>query len=488
MKPLTGLDASFLHLETAEMPMHVGALHVLALPAGFKGSFIERLRAHIEQRLPQLAALRRRLGKVPLDLFNPVWEDAVPDLGEHIVSQTLPAGSGLRALEQAVAWLHMSLLPRDRPLWKFHVFEGLAPGHQGQTYVALYTQMHHAAVDGQAAVALASVILDLSPEPRALPERPARPPRAPLGAVGLLRGALAHQWHQTLRLGRALPAGIGNLAQLATQTAEDALQTWRQAPRKQRSGLAAPRTRFNSSVGRERRFASLSLPLAALNAARARHGASLNDALLMICSGALRRLLLELGELPRQPLVAAVPISKRAEGDSAASNQVSMTRVRLPTQIADPRRRLAQLLREAATMKRGMATMKALMPADFPSPGWPWLLGSAARLWGGAHLAEKLPPLVNLVISNVPGAPVPLYLAGARMLTNAPASIIVHGIALNLTVQSYAGQLELGLIADGAALDEAQALAFIGHLQAAYDELLALPAPRRAVAKATRSA
>ncbi|MDT9002230.1 wax ester/triacylglycerol synthase family O-acyltransferase [Paucibacter sp. APW11] len=492
MRQLAGLDAGFLYLETPEMPMHVGALHVLELPAGFQGRFVDLLRAHIAARLPHLPALRRRLASVPLDLFNPAWVAAEPDLAQHIVAIELPPGSAMRALQDAVGRLHGQLLDRERPLWKFHVFENLAPGNEGQRYVALYTQLHHAAVDGQAAVALASVILDLSPEPRELPAKPARAARTPLGPVGLLRGALAHQWQQTMKLARALPGSVGTLSQLASQSAGEALSAlagrWRgEASGAGSSDLLAPRMRFNQSISAARSFASLSLPLAGLNEARKRHGASLNDAVLMVCGSALRRLLLELGELPKKPLIAAVPISLREAGDTRASNQVSMTRVSLATHIADPRRRLAQLLQASAAMKQGMGAIKDLMPEDFPSPGLPWLLAAAAKLYGRAHLAERVPPLVNLVISNVPGPAMPLYLAGARMLTNAPASIVVHGIALNITVQSYNGMLEVGLMACAEVLPDTQALA--AHLQAAYDEFLALKPvaarPHRPVAQGT---
>ena len=171
MKQLAGLDASFLFLETPEMPMHVGALHILELPPGTKGRYIDALRAHIESRLPLTPALRRRMVAMPLNLSNPGWVDADPDMAVHIVSIRLPKHSGMAELEAAVGELHPVLLDRELPLWKFHVFEDLAPTEDGLKRVALYTQLHHAAVDGQAAVALASVLLDLSPGANAVNRR-----------------------------------------------------------------------------------------------------------------------------------------------------------------------------------------------------------------------------------------------------------------------------------------------------------------------------
>ncbi|HJV94753.1 MAG TPA: wax ester/triacylglycerol synthase domain-containing protein, partial [Albitalea sp.] len=176
MKQLTGLDASFLYLEAPEMPMHVGALHLLELPASYRGSFVADLRRHIAARLAAVPVLCRKPAWMPLNLANPVWVDAQPNLKQHIVAVKLAKGSSFADLEAAVGQLHTQLLDRDRPLWKFYVFEGLAPGPDQSKRYGLYTQVHHAAVDGQAAVALAAAIFDVSPE--AKPVKPAaRPPK-----------------------------------------------------------------------------------------------------------------------------------------------------------------------------------------------------------------------------------------------------------------------------------------------------------------------
>jgi WS/DGAT/MGAT family acyltransferase len=483
MKQLAGLDAAFLHLETAEMPMHVGALHVLELPADYRGEYLQDLRNHIASRLPLTPVLRRRLASMPLNLANPTWVDAEPDLDLHIVGYDMPPGSGLAALEQQVSLLHPQLLDRSLPLWKFHVFLGLEPGPEGQQLVGLYSQLHHAAVDGQAAVALAGVILDLQPQPaeRKLPATRAR--RVQLGATGMLRGAIAHQWQQTLKLAKALPGAAGTLSMMAARTALEAagssLQSWlssepepTQAERVRNLGLA-PRTRLNTSLSAERSFSTVSLSLLALNRTRRLHGASLNDAVLFICGGALRRLFAKHGPLPRKSLVAAVPVSMRAGGDSTANTQATMSLVSLGTHLADPAKRLAHVLAASAAMKGELDRVKDLMPSDYPSIGVPWLMQAGALLYGRLRAADKLPVLANLVISNVPGPTVPLYLAGARMLTNYPASIIVHGMALNITVQTFDASLDIGIMACGQALPETAALA--AYIETAFMEFLALP-------------
>ena len=457
MKPLSGLDAAFLHLETPEMPMHVGALHVFELPAGYKGDFAEDIRRHIAARLPLLAPLRRRLAQMPLQLANPAWVDAEPDLQDHIVAIKLPKGSDLAELQYQVAALHPLLLPRDRPLWKFRVFTGLARGRGQPQRFGLYTQMHHAAVDGQAAVALAKAMLDLSPEPRAI-DVAARAPRLAPSTSRLIGGMLAHQWEQVGNLVRNLPATVGALTNMARAGAGTAAN----AARGKAGGTVAdaagsnlglaPRTRLNVSVSATRSFAAVSLPLEDLKALRRAHDATLNDLVLMLCSGALRRHFSAHGPLPRKPLVAAVPISLRAAGDASANNQASMTLVKLHTNIADPARRFAQIKAATAAMKSTLGDVKTLMPTDFPSLGIPWLMRTATALYGRAKVAERLPPLANVVISNVPGPAFPLYMAGAKMLSNHPTSIVAHGVALNITVQTYDQSLDIGLIACGRAL------------------------------------
>lgn len=477
MKQLPGLDASFLHLETPQMPMHVGALHNFELPADYTGDFVADMRLHMAARLVHAPALRQKLARMPLNFANPSWIDAEPDLEEHIVRITLPKGSGQAELEAKVGELHPVLLQRDRPLWKFHVFDGLAAGPNGERRYAMYTQVHHAAVDGQAAVALGRAILDLTPvAPQAAARRgkakasdPAEPDgtRRPLGTTGMLRAALANQLGLVVDAVKAIPATVGTLSQLAVGAVP------RRGSKRVGSLGLAPRTRLNVTVSARRAFASVSLPLAQLNSTRRKHHASLNDAVLMICSGALRRYFLRHGPLPRKSLVAGVPISTRAKGDTSSNNQATMTVVSLGTHVGDPKKRLAHVLAATAAMKDSMGHMKSLMPTDFPSLGVPWLMEGLGALYAKAKVADRLPAIANVTISNVPGPTVPLYMAGAKMLTNYPTSIVVHGVALNITVQTYNESLEFGLMSCGDAMPEVAELAL--HVHEAFDEFQALP-------------
>jgi diacylglycerol O-acyltransferase / wax synthase len=474
MKQLSGLDATFLYLETAEMPMHVGALHLIELPAGFKGKFVSALRRHIESRLPVAAVLRRRLWWMPLNLANPAWVDAEPDMKAHIVEVKLPKGSGMPELEAAVSRLHPVLLDRKRPLWKMHIFDGLAPGANGLRRVALYTQLHHAAVDGQAAVALANAILDVTPEPRTIEAQPSKRPKTfRLEMTEMLRGVLGNQAQKVAEIVRNLPATVGTLKNAAsTAVATSDLITGKKTP----SNLTlAPRTPLNMSITAGRAFASVTLPLPELKELGRAFDATINDMVLMVCSTALRRYYSKKRSLPRKSLIAAVPISLREKGDTSADNQASMSLISLGTNIADPKKRLAHVKTATAAMKSTMGKLKSILPTDFPSLGVPWLIEAATALYGKAKVADRIPQVANVVISNVPGPPMPLYVAGAKMLTNYPTSIIVHGMALNITVQSYDKSLDFGLMADAQAMPDVRDLA--DAIGIAFDDLRALPRP-----------
>jgi diacylglycerol O-acyltransferase / wax synthase len=479
MKQLSSLDATFLHIETPQMPMHVGAVHLLELPAGYKGRYVQDLRRHLASRLPAAPALRRRLWWMPLNLANPAWVDAEPDLKHHVAEirlgkEQVRGRDALGLMEDQVSQLHPVLLDRQKPLWKFFVIEGLPPTAHGRKQVGVISQLHHAAVDGQAAVALANVLLDVSPQARTLEIRPSKRVKTfKLDMTEALRGALAREAQQVARLVRELPATVGTLAGAARLVLGKATGSRQDAA--PANVTLAPTTPLNVSVGTTRAFAAVSLPLPELKLLARAHGATLNDLVLMLCSTALRRHLGRLKKLPRKSLVAAVPISLREAGDTRADNQASMSLISLGTHIADPRKRLDHVIAASRAMKEAMGSVKSILPTDFPSLGVPWLMEAAAHLYGKAKVAERIPQVANLVISNVPGPQVPLYLAGARMLTNYPTSIVVHGLALNVTVQSFDQSMDFGLMADAQALPDVKLLA--ESIQVALDDLRGLTLP-----------
>ena len=213
------------------------------------------------------------------------------------------------------------------------------------------------------------------------------------------------------------------------------------------SVMLAPRTPFNVHIGTQRSFAVASLPLDTVKRVARHFGASLNDVVLALCASTLREYLQRRRLLPKKSLIAAMPVSLRAAGDGAANNQVSMVQCELPTALADPVERLRAISAATGQLKRQVASVRGLIPTDFPGFAAPIWATGLSRLWGSGTIAERLPQLANLVVSNVPGPPVPLYLAGVKVLHSYPVSIVTHGLGLNITVNSYAGSLEFGLLA-----------------------------------------
>ena len=468
MNHLSGIDAAFLHLESPEMPMHVGSLHVLELPQGHAGDFFEDVKACLAERLHTADVFTRKLALMPFDLSNPVWvEDEDIDLEHHVRHITLPKPGSNTQLQQYVARLHSTLLDRSRPLWEFFVIDGLRSGE-----VALYIKVHHARLDGQAGVALGRAIFDTDPAGRRI-----KPPRAKLrrnqyqlGVAELLSAALSNTAQQVVKLVKALPA-IGRAAKsvLLPEKDENGRRQW-SLPTS--LDFFAPRTTLNVAITNQRRFAARTVPLAEVKEIAKRTGVSLNDVVMGTVAGALRDYFRGHQELPAKPLSAAVPVSLRAAGDESANNQVSMVLMTLATDVAGPLQRLKKIAEGSAGTKAMMGRVKAAIPTDFPMLAAPWLMSGLASLYGRSRLANVLPPVANVVISNVPGVQAQLYFAGAKIISYYPVSIPAHGMALNVTVQSYNGRLDYGLIACRRALPDIAELADV--LLAEHRKLLEL--------------
>jgi diacylglycerol O-acyltransferase / wax synthase len=467
MKHLSGMDATFFHLETPEMPMHVGSLALVDLPDGYDGDFYEDYKAQMASRLHLAEVFQRKLALMPFELSNPVWvDDDDVDLDYHIRRIILSKPGTFKQLEQYVARLHSSIMDRSRPLWEFYIIEGLKSGQ-----MALYSKVHHAAVDGQAGTALFKAMYDISPEPRAIkpPRRRSSSGQYQLGAAELVGAALKNTAEQYVKLITTLPEAFKALASISLPNLAETLPNLRPGGQ----GLA-PRTPLNVSITNQRAYAARRVSLADTKQTAKRMGVTLNDIVLAACSGALRRYLAEENALPKQPLMAAVPVSLRPEGNTESNNQVSMMLVSLATDIEDPLERLKTINASSTSSKQLSGNLKAVIPTDYPSFGAPWLMSGLATLWGRSRLADNLPPIANVAISNVPGPQVPLYIAGGEVTTYFPVSIPGHSIALNITVQSYNGSLDYGLIACRRAVPDVAEIA--EYVVEAHAELNALAA------------
>jgi WS/DGAT/MGAT family acyltransferase len=471
MKPVKAIDAAFLQLETSATPMHVGALFVLdpGTPQAAR-TFFGRFKAQVGKCLGLSEVFTRRIVTLPLDVANPMWITSAPDLDYHVRRTVLPEPGSQHQLEECVADLHAPLMDRDRPLWELHVIEGLAGGR-----VALYIKTHHAGLDGASAQVFLRSFVDAESRPR---RRRAAPVPEPEHATArdLLQAGALHQLAElrklpgaAVELARSLPGGLGT----AVQTVRDTLAAVT------RDGLpSAPRTPLNVAISGERSFASVEFPLERMKAVARAHDATINDVILAATAGALRRWLVLHDALPAEPLKTAVPFSTRESGNTDHSIQVSFMNIDLHTDVADAHERLRAIHASSVESKVAAQKIKAMMPEDLPSVGLPWLLGALARVVGLPEVIGRLPLPTNVIISNVAGPPMPLYVAGARALTYSPVSIPYHGCALNVTVYSYDGKLFFGLTGARSALPDLRDLA--EGLKVELDLLAAAPRRRRA--------
>lgn len=471
MDYLTGLDSAFLHFESPAMPLHVGALHLLELPEERRAGYFEALKLHLAERVRGLPAFGRKLAAMPFGVANPVWvEDAALDVGSHLRRARVAAPGGMRELEQLVAELHAQPLDRGRALWELHLIEGLADGG-----LAAYLKVHHAALDGQGAAAVAAMLMDATPDAggAAAGRGPRSAASAAYAAAGastngsvhsgdgaapsaatLLTAAVRHSISQTFDLARRVPESLRAAASM----------------RQARPSLA-PRTPLNATITQERDFATLRLPLDEMSRVGRAFGGSANVALLGIVSGAMRRYLSGLGKLPSSSLVAGVAVNLRERGDGRVNNQVGMWFVPLATDEVDVSERMRIIADNAQQMRDGVARARPLLLTDFPSFGVPWLMGGMSAMLNHARLADTLPPMANVVVSNVTGPIGALYLAGAKVTSVYPISVVAHGLALNVTAFSYGDALDIGVTAAKSALPDLHR--FMDCLRQSHTELLA---------------
>src|SRR6201999_709947 len=484
-KKLSSLDASFLYLETPEMPMHVGSMAIFRLPDDYKGDFFEDFKAMIASRLHIAPILKSRLEKAPLDIDHPSWvEDDQFDIDRHIFRGSLPAPHDRATLERIVGWMHAKLLNRARPLWEFYVFEGMKDNEIG-----LYSKMHHACIDGGAGAALTSMIYDISPVPRQVEAPTARAKaQEPRDIAANLMDAYQALWSQPLdaaaaaknielpRSGKSDIGSIlfdnamyqiesagrfaGNIPTMLRSVTDVVGKISDPKSRESLASMTSPPTILNKSISSERSFAGVSISLSRAKALAKLSGGKLNDVVLALSSGVVRRYLVEHGALPQKSLTAAVPISLREEGNSEANNQVFGMICAIATNVDDPRTRLETIIAQSTKSKEMSHPLRALMPqiSNISMLGTPILVQVLALLYSRSGLSDVLPPAANITVSNVPGPRQTLYAAGAGLLHMFPGSISTHGIALNITVQSYRDQLDFGFIAGANIIPHVQVL------------------------------
>jgi len=448
MNRLSGLDAAFLYLETPETPMNIGSVTIFAPTTASRDTIFQRFRDHTVARFNLLPSYRRWPRMMPLGIDHPIWVDEDKlDLDYHIQRRALSPPGSMDQLRSLIGELHMMLLDRARPLWQYHLIEGLEGGG-----FAVYVKVHHADMDGVSGMATVSVIYDFSPDPPPVPATKAPGPAQKPSFVQLIGNALRDFVDQDLRLVRAGPRFALALARVARRAA----RTLRLLPDSLR---LAPKTPFNVSISSERSYGTASISLTDVKHIAKARNATVNDVVLAICAGALRRYLSARKALPGKPLIAAVPVSLREPGHTELNNQVAAVLCSLATDVADPLQRLTVIAASTEDSKQRFFDVKDIWPLDISFLGAPILVTGLARLAAYTRISDILPNVVNLWISSIPGPQQPMYCAGARALHYFPVSIPYHGLALEITSQGYLDNIEFGLTACRATVPDVQVIA-----------------------------
>ncbi len=441
MKRLSGADASFVYGETPSSHMQLGTVAVLDPSTAPNGFDIDRLRELVGVRTGLLGPFLRRMVETPFGLDRPVWvDDQPPDLVRQIRPIGVPAPGGPRELGALVGDLLAYKLEPGRPLWEVWFIEGLEHGR-----VALLTKMHHCLADGVRGARMYEVLYDL--DPGAPLERPDTPvlqgERIPPGwemvmrALPRLAGTPLRAVRTSCHLGRA------TLRTLQLRVSPE----WPEVT----LPFQAPRTSLNRAITPNRGFAFSSVSLSGVKTIKNAFSVTVNDVVLAICAGALRRYLADRDELPGKPLIAQIPVAVHVHDGADASggawgNATSVMGAALPTQLDDPVERLRTIhesTHSAKAMQHALGDDFILDLADVVPPG---LVALGVRAYSRLRLVERHPPIFNLIVSNVQGTPLPLYIAGARLEASYPLGPLLDGGGLNITVLSYLDRIDFGFV------------------------------------------
>ncbi|MFZ3032846.1 MAG: wax ester/triacylglycerol synthase family O-acyltransferase [Parvibaculum sp.] len=466
MEQLSAMDASFLYFETANAPMHIGSVAIYdqsTVKGGMLG-FKEILKNY-ESRLHLARSFRQRIVRVPMSLDHPYWlEDPDFDIEYHVRHIALPKPGDWRQLCIQVARLHSRPMDTTRPLWEFTVIEGLdnVEGLPKGSF-AIVSKVHHAAIDGVSGAELTAAIHDLTPD--AVPEPPEKPwmPEREPTAVELLSRTSINNVRQPFKLARVIAESVPALARVGIGLSAGKLK---------RVGHV-PRTRFNGKVSPHRVFDGRSFKLADIRAIKsAVEGATVNDAILAIVGGALNKYLKSKNELPKDSLIAMAPISVRSKDQQkSAGNQVSAMAVAVRSDIDDPLERLVAVFESTTSSKEMTNAIGASTLTDYSQFIPSTVAGLAARLYTNLGLANRITPMFNTVITNIPGPQVPLYMTGARLVTQFGLGPILDGMGVIHPIFSYCGEITISFTSCREMVPDPDFYAQC--IQESFDEMLA---------------
>ncbi len=437
MQPLTGLDAMFLSTETISMHNHVCGTFVFdpsTMPNGYNFEIFRQL---VTDRLPLLPPFRRRVLSIPFGLHHPIWlEDPDFDLDYHVRKASLPSPGSIIELAEFTADIVGRPLDLTRPLWELYMVEGLEGG-----MIAMVTKIHHAAIDGVSGAELMASFLDMSNEIRKIDkeEPPWRPDRIP-SDIELIAYGLNSLAKHPMNIARTFKQTVEAMLSLSQRNRMPGIPKPPPAP------FSAPKTKMNGALTPHRKVCFNEVSLDDVKFIKNVFGGTVNDVVLTICGTALRNYLLEHKDLPDKDLMAMIPISVRTEGQKGTlGNRVSMMLVSMETLQKDPIKRLSAMSENSKVAKEQEKAIGAETLSNWTEFAAPAVAARAARLASSTGIANRVRPIFNLIISNVPGPNFPLYAGGARMLAAYPIGPLIEGVGLNITVMSYMGSMFFGL-------------------------------------------
>jgi WS/DGAT/MGAT family acyltransferase len=474
---LNPLDASWLLVESRDTPMHIAGLMPFVLPEDAPSDFLQRLMSDLRGSEEFVAPWNYRLQMPGLRHLMPGWVEEPIDLEYHVRHSALPRPGGERELGQLVARLHSQPLDLSRPPWEFHLIEGL----QGNRF-AIYVKMHHSLLDGISGVRL--LMRSMSEDPKASLKLPPFWGRVP-GKRGKQESPSAAKPPSLDGVLDTLRAGLGNQMRSAPQLVRG-FSAMLESARNRRDALQvpfdAPKSSLNGRVRGQRRVATQQFEISRLKVLAKAAECTLNDVVLAICGGALRRFLLDDGTLPGKPLTAGVPVSVRPADDQGSGNAITFIIASMGTEIDDP---LARLDAIVASTRRAKEHVQGL-PRDAMTQ-YTMVLMAPSMLSMLTPLGGRVRPMFNVTVSNVPGPDKPLYFRGARLEAIYPISLISHGMALNITCESYVDTLNFAFVGCRDAIPHLQNLAV--YSSEAFEELEKAVATRaRPQRKAPRKA
>ncbi len=433
--PIDPTSAGFLFAENRQMPMHVGGLQLFEKPEGAPRDYVRKLYEQMSEVSEIAPLFLKRPTRGITTAGQWVWtQDENFDLEYHFRHSALPKPGRVRELLELCSRLHSTRLARERPLWEAHLIEGLRDGR-----VALYTKLHHSLVDGISAMRLMGSVMSTDPDERDMPPMwAARPSSKAQKVRDEAERSLSDVPLEAMRTALGITADAAGMPSALIKTLKHGLRNETSA-----LSLYAPRMMFNTTITGSRRFAAQGWPLERLKAIGKASDTTLNDVVLAMCSGAMRTYLIEHDALPDAPLVSMVPVglnAKRSGPAGGGGNSVGAVMVKLGTDLDDPADRLASIHKSMQTGKEALGSMSQLQIMAMSALGMaPSIITPMLRLQG------IIRPPFNLIISNVPGPKKTMYLNGAKMTGSYPLSIPINGMALNITCNSYADDMDFGL-------------------------------------------